>query len=149
MQPETSPLPPARPRRFRWFVITLLLLAIAWAFGHVPQRMENRKLQEQLDKLQVDHDLAQLHRRLGVATQEAMRNNYASAATAAGAFFTGCTDALQRHPLENEPRTRNALTSYAQSRDTIMAELAAGDPASRERLAGLFLAMDGVLARRE
>ncbi|HET8796064.1 MAG TPA: hypothetical protein VFO89_00145, partial [Thermoanaerobaculia bacterium] len=101
MQPEIPPSPPARPRRFRWFVITLLLLAIAWASGHVPQRLENRKLQEQLAKLQLDHDLAQLHRRLGVAAQEAMRNNYASAATAAGAFFNGCSEALQRHPMEN------------------------------------------------
>jgi hypothetical protein len=138
-----------RPRRFRNFVLILLLLAAAFGGGYIPEHLKTSRLQEQFDALTVDHQLSELHRRLGVATQEAMRNNYASSAEAARTFFEGCTNLLQKNSFETEPRTRNALLSYAASRDAVLAQLTAGDPTSRERLAGMFLAMDGVIARRE
>lgn len=141
--------PPPRPRRFRTVLITLVLLAAAFLGGYVPQRLDAGRAKEQLATLTLDFELAELHRKLGMASHEAMRNNYASAAEAARVFFEGCNGILQKYPLEKEPRTRNALTSYAASRDSVMAQLAAGDPASRERLAGMFLAMDGVITRRE
>jgi hypothetical protein len=50
--------------------------------------------------------------------------------------------------FDDEPRTRVALLSYTEQRDSVMALLSAADPAARERLAGMFLAMNGVLARR-
>lgn len=148
MEPLDVP-PPPRPRRFRTFVIALLLLAAAFAGGYVPQRLEAGRAREQLGKLTLDYELSELHRKLGMASHEAMRNNYASAGEAARVFFDGCNAVPQKYPFENEPRTRNALAVYAGSRDSVMAQLAAGDPASRERLAGMFLAMDGVLSRRE
>jgi hypothetical protein len=141
--------PPPRPRRFRWFLIVLFLLAASFLAGYVPQRIEANRAKEELAQVSLDHQLAELHRRLGVASHEAMRNNYASAAEAANAFFGGCSEFLLRYPMENEPRTRNAIASYAASRDAVMAQLAAADPAVRERLAGMFLAMDGVIARRQ
>jgi hypothetical protein len=151
MEPAVAapPPPPLPKRRPRFALITLLLLAVAFGAGYLPEHLAKRRLNEQLEKLTFDHELSELHRRLGVASGEAMRNNYASAATAAQEFFNGCTKVLQSHAFENQPRTKNAITSYAASRDEVMAQLATGDPASRERLAGMFLAMDGVLARRE
>ncbi len=140
---------PPRTNRFRTFVVTLLLLGAAFAGGYVPQRLEANRAKEKLAQLTLDYELAELHRRLGLAGVEAARNNYASAAEAARVFFDGCSGLLQKYPLENEPRTRNALAVYVASQDAIMAQLAAGDPASRERLAGMFLAMDGVITRRQ
>lgn len=147
--PAAAPPPPPPSKRLRTFGLTLLLLAAAFGAGFLPEHLAKRRLSEQLEKLTFDHELSELHRRLGVASGEAMRNNYASAATAAQEFFNGCTNVLQSHTFEDQPRTKNAITSYAASRDEVMAQLATGDPASRERLAGMFLAMDGVLARRE
>jgi hypothetical protein len=149
MNSSAVPPPAPRPRRFRTFVITLFLLGAAFAGGYVPQRIEARRANETLEKLRMDHELSELHRRLGVASHEAMRNNYASAAEAARVFFEGCNEFVQKYPLENEPRTRNTLTTFTASRDAVMAQLAAGDPAVRDQLARMFLGMDGVVARRE
>jgi hypothetical protein len=93
--------------------------------------------------------LANAHRLLGVASEEAQRSNYASSAQAAAQFFDQCATLARTDAFEKEPRTRVALLSYTAQRDQVMALLSAGDPAAREKLAGMFLAMDGVLARRE
>ena len=92
--------------------------------------------------------LADLHRELGLASHEVQRNNYASAGEAAARFFDDCTKLANIEPFVDDERTRVALSSYASQRDEVMALLAANDPAARERLSGLYLTMNGVLARR-
>jgi hypothetical protein len=144
---ETGVAP--RTHRFRNFVIFLLLLLGAYGAGYIPERMARSRTTEELNRLTFDHDLSELHRRLGVASHEAMRNNYASAAQSAQVFFEKCNDVLQKYPFENEPRTKYTLSTFANSRDAIMTQLATGDPASRERLMNMFLALDGVLTRRQ
>src|SRR5436190_1160060 len=93
--------------------------------------------------------LANLHRRLGVAAGEAQRNNYASASAAAREFFDGCGAVVTSDAFASQPRTRIAFSSYAAQRDEIMSQLASADPQVKERLASMFLTMDGVLARRD
>lgn len=114
----------------------------------MPQWLEVRSLRATLAATDLQLRLADAHRLLGVASHEAQRNNYASAAQAAARFFDQCAALARTEKFEEEPRTRVALVAYSSRRDEIMALLAAGDPASRERLAGLFLTMDGVLQRR-
>lgn len=130
------------------FVAVFVLLAIAFAAGFVPKWMEARTLRDSLSTTTMQLELATLHRLLGVASHEAQRNNYASAAESAGRFFDGCTSLAATEPFPEDPRTRVALQGYAAQRDEVMALLAAADPAARERLAGLYLTMNGVLARR-
>jgi len=147
--PPQPPPPAPKPRRARNFLLILVLLAAAFLGGYIPQRLEADRAKKELATLQLNHDLSELQRRLGVASHEAMRNNYASAAEAAKSFFAGCDDIVQKYPFENEPRTRNTLTTFAASRDAVMAQLVAGDPASKERLANMYLALNGVALRRE
>lgn len=129
-------------------LLVLLLLAAAFAGGYVPQWLEARSLREELRTTGLQFRLANAHRRLGVASHEAQRNNYASAAEAARQFFGECAVIAQTEAFKDEPRTLVALQRYAEQRDPVMALLAAADPAAKEQLGTLYLTMDGVLSRR-
>lgn len=144
-----KPTPPPRGNAGRRFLLVLFLLAAAFLGGFIPQWLEVRSLRAQLERTDLRLRLADAHRALGVASQEAQRSNYASAAEAASRFFDVTATLARTDAFEEEQRTRVALLSYTAQRDEIMALLSAGDPAARERLAGLFLTMDGVLQRRE
>jgi len=96
-----------------------------------------------------DLQLATLERQLGVAALEAQRNNYGTAGTAARAFFEGCRSTAGEYDFTDMPRTRLALTSYASSSDTILGQLAVADPTVKDRLATLYLTMDGLIQRRQ
>lgn len=144
-----KPTPPPRGNAGRRFLLVLFLLAAAFLGGFIPQWLEVRSLRTQSERTDLQLRLANAHRILGVASQEAQRSNYASAAQAASKFFDDTATLARADAFEDEQRTRVALLSYTAQRDEVMALLSAGDPASRERLAGLFLTMDGVLQRRE
>jgi hypothetical protein len=145
VQPSKTTPP---PRRFRTFLLTLVLVAIAFAAGYIPKELELRRTAATLKTTELDLRLANLHRQLGVAAQEAQRNNFANAATAARVFFDGCRALAQDEAFAAQPRTRTALEVYAGYADDILPRLANADPTVKEKLAGLYFAMDGVLARR-
>jgi len=126
----------------------VVLLALAFGGGFVPQWLEARRLRATLETTSRDLRLATLHRELGLASHEAQRNNYASASEAATRFFDDCAKLASTESFLEEERTRVALSGYVAQRDEVMALLAAGDPTSRDRLAALYLTMDGVLGRR-
>lgn len=156
MQPASAPPPPAPPPpspRRRGSAKTVLgviaLLAAAFLGGYVPQRLQADRHAETLKTKTLELELADLHRDLGLAALEAGRNNYSAAATAAGAFFDGCARLAQREEFADEPRTKIALSGYAQQRDGVMVQLAQADPAVAQRLAELYFTMEGVLARRK
>lgn len=153
MQPDSSvkvdsPVAPPRRSSGGRLLIVLFLLALAFGAGYVPQWLESRTLRAELVTADLELHLANAHRRLGVASQEAQRNNYANAAEAARQFFDESATLVRMNAFDGEPRTRVALLAYVAQRDQVMALLAAADPSSRETLASLFLTMDGVLARR-
>lgn len=129
-------------------LLTLLLLAVAFAAGYVPQWLQVRRMRTTLAATSLDLQLATLHRELGVASHEAQRNNYGSASESAARFFDACAKLAHTETFQDDDRTRVALLGYAAQRDEVMALLAAADPAARERLAGLYLTMNGVLGRR-
>jgi hypothetical protein len=137
-----------RRTSFRTLVLIALLIALAFGLGYGPKEWERRKLAAQLEQTELDLRLANLHRQLGIASYEAERNNFASSAAAARVFFDGCRSVVNEYKFENQPRTRLALQSYAASSDQILGQLANADPAVKERLASLFLTMNGLLERR-
>ena len=149
--PLTSPEPPPQRSRFsfKFVFVMLVLVAIAFLVAYIPCTLRARETRATLQSTQVDLQLANLHRRLGVASHEAQRNNYANAAAAAREFFDGCGALARSEAFDNQPRTRIALTAFANSRDEIMTKLAMADPQSKERLSSMYLTMDGVLARRQ
>lgn len=126
----------------------LLLLLIAFAAGYAPLKLELNRTRETLEKTQLDLKLADAHRELGMASHEAQQNNFAVAAEHASRFFAACREVESSIPA-TQPRTRTAISSYAGARDRLMGDLALADPTTKERLAGLYLAMNGVLERRE
>lgn len=152
MQPAPPPpvtqSPPPRGNAGRRFLLVVFLLAAAFLGGFVPQWLEARSAKAALTTAELQLRLADAHRALGVASHEAQRSNYASAAQAAAQFFDQCGTLARTDHFAQEPRTRVALLSYTAQRDEVMALLSAGDPAARERLASLFLTMNGVLQRR-
>lgn len=149
-----TPLPPPTPPPVRRgsgkrVLLVLLLLIAAFLGGYVPATWRARTVETTLHSTELELRLANLHRRLGVAAGEALRNNYANASAAAREFFEGCTALAQSDAFANQPRTRIAFTSYAAQRDEIMSQLASAQPQVKDRLASMYLTMDGVLARRE
>ena len=144
-----APVPVKRRLSFRTLLWIAFLLLFAYGLGYVPKELERRRLAETLRTEQLDLRLANLHRQIGVATQEAQRNNFANAASAARAFFDGCRTVLHEYPLEDRPRTRLALQAYATTSDTVLGQLANADPTVKEQLASLYLTMNGVLERRQ
>ena len=146
--PPPAPAPVPRRRGGRTFVLVLFLLAAAFLGGYVPQWLQVRNLTESLQTAELQLRLANLHRRLGVASHEAQRNNFASAGEAAARFFDDCATLARTEKFEGDERTRVALLGYTGQRDEVMGLLAAGDPAARERLAQLYLTMEGVIERR-
>ena len=157
MQPATTtPLPPApapaparRRSSFRTVVWIAFLIALAFGLGYGPKEFERRKLASTLQQTELDLRLATLHRQLGMAAFEAQRNNFANSAANARVFFDGCRGAVNDYKFEDQPRTRLALQTYAANSDLILGQIANADPAVKERLASLFLTMDGLLERRQ
>ena len=149
--PARTPVPAPARRRSSWkFAATVLfLVVVAFLLGYIPNMLETRRLTATLHETELELQLANLHRTLGVASHEAMRNNYASAGSAARAFFDGCRDLAANEEMPDRPRTRGALSAYAASADVTMSELAAADPRAKERLASLYLTMEGLLERRQ
>ncbi len=146
---QPAPQPPPRPRRTgRNFLIILLLLIAAFLGGYVPQWLEVRTLRAELQTTDLQLRLAELHQLLGLASHEAQRNNYASAAEDARRFFDQCATLARSGMFDAEPRTQTALLGYAAQRDEVMTLLTSADPASHERLAGMYLALNGVITRR-
>lgn len=146
--PPPTP-PPARRGSGKRILLVLLLLIAAFLGGYVPSAWRARTMETTLHDTELELRLSNLHRRLGVAAGEALRNNYANASAAARAFFDGCGTLAQSDAFANQPRTKIAISSYAAQRDEIMSQLANADPQVKERLASMFLTMDGVLGRRE
>ena len=155
MQPAGTPPPlpsPAvsrKPSSGKRVLTVLVLLVLAFAGGYIPERLRADRLEETLRTTTLDLELSKAHRSLGVAAVEAQRNNFASAATAAAVFFDSCARLATNPGLADEPRTREAISAYAASRDAITVQLATADPSVAQRLASLYFTMDGVIARRQ
>lgn len=124
-------------------------MVIAFLAGYVPKELDLRRTRAELDATTLDLQLSDLHRRLGVASHEAQRNNFGVAMNEARAFFDGCRKLTYEGNFASQPRTKLALTAYGSQGDLILGQLANADPTAKEQLASLYLTMNGVLARRQ
>ena len=152
MQPATPPPTPPPARRGRpsgkFLLAVLVLLALAFLAGYVPPTLEARRVEQTLRKTEVDLQMANLHRQVGVAALEAQRMNYQLSAQAAARFFDGCRRVVESGAFASQPRTATALSAYAGRRDEVMGLLALGSPEATAELSGIFLAMEGVIERK-
>ena len=127
----------------------MLLIAFAFVLGYGPKEWERRRLAERLEQTELDLRLANLHRQLGMVNFEVQQNNFAGAATHAVLFFEGCRAVANDEKLDDQPRTRLALQTYASTSDTVLGQLGTADPAVKQRLASLYHTMNGVLERKQ
>jgi hypothetical protein len=130
-------------------LLAAVLIAGSFLIGYIPNELGSRRLAQQLRRTELDLRLANLHRQLGMASYEAQRNNFGVAGDLAKRFFEGCRQTVPEFRYDNRPRTQIALQGYAQSGDVILGELANGDPAVKERLASMFVTMNGVIERKQ
>jgi hypothetical protein len=130
-------------------LIAAALIALAFLIGYIPNELGSRRLAQQLRRTELDVRLLNLHRQLGMASHEAQRNNYGLASDIAKAFFENCRKTVPEFRFDNRPRTQIALEGYAQQGDVILGELANGDPMVKERLASMYMTMNGVIERRQ
>lgn len=148
-KPAPPPIaaPPRQRSTAKTALVTFVLMAAAFAAGFVPKQIEATRATRTLGATTFDLRLANLHRRLGVASHEAANSNYPAAGAAAQAFFEGCRTLAGDPALKDHPRTSIALASYASSANLTLERIALGDPAVREHLASLYLTMHGVIER--
>jgi hypothetical protein len=130
-------------------VIAAALIALAFLIGYIPNEIGSRRLAQQLRRAELDLRLLHVHRQLGMASHEAQRNNYGTAGELAKRFFEDCRKTAHEFRFEKRPRTQIALQGYAQQGDVILGELANGDPMVKERLASMYVTMNGVIERRQ
>lgn len=148
VNPPRAPAPP-KSSRLKTALVAALLMVAAFLLGYIPKSIEASRAAEALRTQERELRLATLHRTLGVASHEAMRNNYPAAADAAHTFFDGCREAVDELDFNARPRTRLALDAYAKSAPEVLTQLNLGNPAMKERLASLYLTMHGVIERKQ
>ncbi len=107
------------------------VVILAFLLGYIPSCGSARQ------KAQLEHQvrLADLRDKIGMASYEVNRNNYASAAEFAGLFF----DSLQK--LIGEARDealKQKLQPVLARRDEITTNLAQADPVVKEKLAQMY-----------
>jgi hypothetical protein len=144
--------PVAEPRRdspLRLIAVGAALLIAVFLLAWLPGERKLRRVETALQTADLELRLATAHRKLGVASHHAARGDYPETGIAAMQFFRDCAALAESGDLDHRPRTKTAIASYAASRDSILGQIAAADPAVHERLASLYMVMNGVIQRRE
>jgi hypothetical protein len=129
---------------------TKLALAAAaliafFLLGYIPASMSARSSQERNSQLEYDLSLADLRGQIGMASYEANQNNYASAAQRSTGFFNGLREVIDH---TSDQTLKQDLERILARRDEITANLAAANPAVKEKLAQAFVDLFQVTAAR-
>ncbi len=123
------------------------ILVGAFLLGLVPMWLAARERANERDMAQRSLRLSQMQLRLASAVIEARRGEYEPARSAASDFFTELraeTDRTQDRALTAE-QTAHAREMLA-ARDDVITLLARNDPASADRLTGIYVAYRNALA---
>jgi hypothetical protein len=123
-----------RPKLTRLAVGAGILIAVFLA-GYVPSCTSARQAQQQQARLESQLALSRLQGQLGMASYEANRNNYASAAQLSTDFFNGLREAAGR---TNDEALRQKLQALGARRDEVTANLAEPNPAVKEKLQQMY-----------
>lgn len=126
------------------------VLVGAFLLGLVPMWLTARERANERDLAQRNLRLSQMQLRLASATIEARRGEYEPARSEASEFFTELraeTDRTQDRALTTE-QTARAREMLA-ARDDVITLLARNDPASADRLAGIYVAYRDALGAKQ
>jgi len=137
MENPNKPAPQVNRQPFdlkRVGVAAGILIAV-FALGYIPSCVSARSAAEQNIRLQRSLKLSDLQGHLGMASYEANRNNYASAAQQSTEFFNGLREMLNNI---DDATLRQNLEKVLARRDEITTNLAQADPAVKEKLAQAY-----------
>jgi len=115
--------------------IAAAVLIAVFLLGYIPAQKSARRAQQQNVQLENSLRLAELRGQLGMASYEANRNNYASAAQFSTDFFNGLQTAVNN---TDDQMLRQKLQSALERRDEIIANLAEANPAVKEKLSQMY-----------
>lgn len=129
---------------------TKLALAAAaliafFLLGYIPASMSARTAQERNSQLEYDLRLADLRGQLGMASYETNQNNYASAAQRSTGLFNGLREAIDH---TTDQTLKQDLEQILARRDEITANLAAANPAVKDKLAQAYVDLFQITAAR-
>ncbi|HEX5736054.1 MAG TPA: hypothetical protein VF131_24720 [Blastocatellia bacterium] len=113
------------------------VVIVAFLLGYVPSCVGERGTEQEKAKLEHKLRLADLRDKVGMASYEVNRNNYANAAQFSGEFFDGLLSLIG--DTRDEP-FRQKLQQISARRDEITTNLAQADPVVKEKLAQMYAA---------
>jgi hypothetical protein len=111
------------------------ILIAVFALGYIPSCVSARSAEERSTRLQRSLRLSDLQGHLGMASYEANRNNYASAAQQSTEFFNGLREMIDN---TGDATLKQSLEKVLARRDEITTNLAQADPAVKEKLAQAY-----------
>jgi hypothetical protein len=111
------------------------ILIAVFLLGYVPSCVTARNIQEKNARIEYKLKMADLHGKIGMASYEANRNNYASAAQFSTEFFNGLQETIN---TANDVSLRQKLAALLARRDELTTNLAQADPVVKEKLAGMY-----------
>lgn len=109
----------------------------AFLLGYVPSCVGERSAEQQRAQLEYKVRLGDLRDKVGMASYEVNRNNYASAAQFSGEFFDGLLSLISE---TRDEAFRQKLSQISARRDEITTNLAQADPVVKEKLAQIYAA---------
>ncbi len=136
--PSRAPAIPARSRRRP---VVLLVVALAFLTGFLPMWLKAGRHAGERDAARHEVKLAQLEMVVAAAALDARRGEYELARQSASWFFTTVRGELDLGTHSSlTTAQQDALKLLFDQRDALITLLARSDPASEERLTGLYLA---------
>lgn len=111
------------------------VLIAVFALGYIPSCVSARSAEERNIRLQRNLKFSDLQGHLGMASYEANRNNYASAAQQSTEFFNSLRDTISN---TEDATLKQSLEKLFARRDEITTNLAQADPAVKEKLAQAY-----------
>jgi hypothetical protein len=111
------------------------IVIVAFLLGYIPSCVSARSAEQQKAQLEHRVRLADLRDKIGMASYEVNRNNYANATEFCGSFFDGLAKLLGE---SRDEALKQKLQPMLARRDEITTNLAQADPIVKEKLAQMY-----------
>lgn len=111
------------------------IVIVAFLLGYIPSCVSARSAEQQKAQLEYRVRLADLRDKIGMASYEVNRNNYANATEFCGSFFDGLAKLFTE---SRDDALKQKLQPTLARRDEITTNLAQADPIVKEKLAQMY-----------
>jgi len=111
------------------------VVIVAFLLGYIPACVSARNAEQQKAQLEYKVRLADLRDKIGMASYEVNRNNYANATESSTLFFDGLAKLIGD---ARDEAFRQKLEAMLARRDEITTNLAQADPVVKEKLAQMY-----------